>query len=166
MCCDGTLYDHAKVYEDEAAQTEQAGFKVVRADPLQPVFLFPCQHLDDKCCTAYNSWRPKVCSSFFCELQKNTADGEYGEAEALDLIANAQACRTQIMETMPEGSSFPDARRRFNAVASSKEPLPPEDARLVVRMFVLDRLLDKHFRKPGKSRLPAPKVQEGRLPAL
>lgn len=161
MCCDGTLYDHAKVHEGEIAQTEQAGFKVRQVDRQRAIFLFPCHNLDDKSCTAYDSWRPKVCSSFFCELQKQTAAGKYTEAEAMGIIADAQSCRAQIMESLPEGSPFSAARQKMNAISNSNAVMAPEEARLVVRMFVLDRLLDKHFRKPEKSRLPAVDVQEG-----
>lgn len=161
MCCDGTLYDQAKVHLDEVARTEQAGFKVKQVDQRRSIFLFPCHHLDDKCCTAYDSWRPKVCSSFLCELQKQTAAGKCTEADAMSLIANALSCRAQIMESLPEGSSFSAARQQLTAIATTSAVLAPEEARLVVRMFVLDRLLDKHFRKPEKSRLPAANVQEG-----
>lgn len=164
LCCDGTLYEHAKVHEGEAAQTELAGFKVQKGDRKRSTFLFPCHNLDGKCCTAYERWRPKVCSSFFCEVQKRTAAGECTETEAMGLIANALSCRAQIMESVPKGSSFTVARQRFDSIANTSEALAPEDARLVVRMFVLERFLDKHFRKPEKSRFPATHVQENASP--
>ena len=160
LCCDGTLFEQGNVAEGEAAQTELAGFKVKKDDRQKSTFLFPCQNLDGKCCTAYERWRPKVCSSFFCEVQKRTAAGECTEAEAMGLIATAHSYRAQIMESVPEGSAFTDARRKFNAIANTRETLAPEDARLVVRMFVLDRFLDKHFHKPEKTRLPATNLQE------
>ncbi|ABD26748.1 hypothetical protein Saro_2311 [Novosphingobium aromaticivorans DSM 12444] len=154
LCCDGTVYEQAAVRPEDIAPANACGFRLFKTEQDRQVFLFPCHYLEDSACTRYDQWRPSVCGSFFCLMQKRVAEGECSEAEGFSLIERAKSLRSAVLALLKPGQHFLWARSRFDALAGAKADLAPADAQLVVRMFVLERFLDQHFRKPGKKRLP------------
>lgn len=81
-------------------------------------------------------------------------DGDITESDALERIANALKAREQLLALLDEGETISDARARFTHMARYRGTLAPADARFVVLMFAFERMLDAHFRKPRKGRLP------------
>lgn len=154
MCCDGTVHDFAFLQEDDVAPASACGFQTYYRSDGTPAMALPCHYLEGNACQRYDEWRPSICGDYMCRLQKRTAAGECDESEALGIIANAKASRKQVEELLRPGESLAQARDRFDSLAAAKEALTPDDAKLVVRIFVLDRLLDQFFRKAGKGRLP------------
>lgn len=154
MCCDGTVHDFAFLKEEDITPADACGFQTYRRGDGTPAMPLPCHYLDGATCRRYEQWRPSICGDYLCRLQKRLAAGEVSEAQALETIGITLASRTQVEELLRPGESLRQARARFDAIADSGETLSPDDARLVVRLFVLDRLLDQNFRKSGKGRLP------------
>lgn len=156
MCCDGTVYNDARLDEREVADAAAADFRTCNPASTANAFELPCHYLDGKACTIYDKWRPKVCSTYFCDLQDRAAAGDCTEAEALELIANTLGLRQRVVSVMRPGETFRQARARFDALATSGAAVSPDDAALAVRMLVLERMLDQHFRKTGEERVRAP----------
>lgn len=154
MCCDGTVHDFAFLQEEDLAPAKACGFQTYRRGDGAPAMELPCHYLEGATCRRYGEWRPSICGDYMCRLQKRTAAGECDTQEALGIIATAKASRTQVEELLKPGETLAQARDRFDSLAATNEALAPDDARLVVRIFVLDRLLDQNFRKAGKGRLP------------
>jgi hypothetical protein len=154
MCCDGTVHDFAFLQEEDMAPASACGFKTYRREDGTPAMSLPCHYLDGTACQRYGEWRPSICGDYLCRLQKRTAAGECDEQEALGIIATAKTSLAQVEELLKPDETLAQARARFISLASTSEALAPEDAKLVVRLFVLERLLDQHFRKYGKGRLP------------
>jgi uncharacterized protein len=155
MCCDGTIYDVAIMREGDRESAEACGFRTTTAADGREAFQLPCHYLSGTACTRYSHWRPSTCGKFMCSTQVRANSGEVSEEEALALIATARKARDAVLALLPAGETLTDARTRFQALAASDKSLHPQDARLVVQMFALERMLDQHFRKPGKGRLPA-----------
>lgn len=156
MCCNGTVYDDARLETEEADAAAAAGFSTCMPSVAGGTFALPCHYLDGNACTIYDKWRPNVCSSYFCSLQDRTAAGECTEAEALELIATTLALRQRVTSVMRPDETFREARARLDTLAKGGVALSPDDAALAVRMLVLERMLDKHFRKRGEERVRAP----------
>lgn len=154
MCCDGTVHDFAVLKEEDIIPADACGFQTYRRGDGTAAMRLPCHYLDGAACRRYDLWRPSICGDYLCRLQKRAAKGEVSEEQAFETIATTRASRAQVEELLRPGESLRDARTRFDAIAESGETLSSDDARLVVRLFVLDRLLDQNFRKPGKGRLP------------
>lgn len=154
MCCDGTVHDFAFLQEEDVAPASDCGFKTYRREDGTPAMSLPCHYLDGTACQRYGEWRPSICGDYLCRLQKRTAAGECDEQEALDIIAKAKASLAQVEELLKPGETLAQARARFISLAKTREPLEPNEAKLVVRLFVLERLLDQQFRKLGKGTLP------------
>jgi len=154
MCCDGTVHDFAFLQEEDMAPAGACGFQTYRRADGTPAMQLPCHYLDGAACRRYDQWRPSICGDYMCRLQKRTAAGEVTEAQALETIGITLASRAQVEALLRPGETLAQARARFDAIAESGDTLSPDDAKLVVRLFVLDRLIDQHFRKPGKGRLP------------
>ncbi|MFM6828923.1 MAG: hypothetical protein ACKOVA_01095 [Novosphingobium sp.] len=154
MCCDGTIFDVAVMREGDAEAAKACGFQTTVADDGREAFKLPCHHLSGTACTRYDLWRPSTCGKFQCTTQKRALDDDIAEDEALAHITSALQARDAVLALLPSGETLSDARTRFQDLAASSSTLAPQDARLVVRMFAFERLLDQHFRKPGKGRLP------------
>ncbi|MBB4612566.1 hypothetical protein [Novosphingobium taihuense] len=154
LCCDGTLYEDAKIRDDEVASVEGIGLKTGRNAEGHATFLFACHYLDGACCTRYDQWRPSVCGKYFCRLQEKVRRNELAEDQAFDKIATARRLAADVKKALPTGMPIFEARHHFARLAARQPDLTPEEARFVVKMFVLERFLDAEFRKPDKGHLP------------
>jgi hypothetical protein len=63
LCCDSTLFPHAKVEADEPLLPGQ---EEIHKDGKR-LFKLPCPYFDG-CCTVYHKQRPSVCGAFKCTL--------------------------------------------------------------------------------------------------
>lgn len=154
MCCDGTVHAFARIQVADIEPAQDAGFAPYATPDGLPAFPLPCHYLDGAACRRYVDWRPSICGDYFCKLQKRLATDECTETEALQLIANTLSAREQVQAVLPSATTLNDARERYGELASSKQALAPADARLVVRLFMLERLLDLHFRQESLVPLP------------
>ena len=154
MCCDGTVHAFARIQAADVEPAQAAGFAPYDTPDGLPAFPRPCRYLDGAACRRYMDWRPSICGDYFCKLQKRVATDECAEDEAFQLIANALSARKQVQAVLPSCTTLEHARKRYSELASSRQALAPEDARLVTRLFMLERLLDLHFRQASLVPLP------------
>jgi uncharacterized protein len=153
MCCDGTVYNVARLEQAEVARAAAEGFRTCNSEFGHDAFNLPCHYLSGTACTIYQAWRPGVCSSYFCAVQDKARDGEMTEAQALEIIARTLDCRDQVLAAKRPDETLAQARVRFAAITAAKDAIAPQDAKFVVQMFVLEKMLDQHFRKQGEERL-------------
>lgn len=154
LCCDGTLHGYAVINSEEVADTEAIGLATFTTTAGASAFAFPCQYLEGKACTRYEAWRPSICGDYFCRVQYRAASGELTEAQAIDLVNQARALRDEVDLLLPPGMPMVEARDHFQKLAADRSKLGPQEAKFVVRMFVMERLLDSEFRGKGAGHLP------------
>jgi Fe-S-cluster containining protein len=137
FCCDGALFGHVPVHDDEAAAlpaplvaVERAG-KKTRLAFLQPCAAFRAQ------CTVYDA-RPKVCRTYRCELLKAVEAGERTLEEAHAIVARVQERRTDIERRV--GEPFELAKRSLVLNAG-------RDVDAFLTLLAVEKDLDAHFRK-------------------
>lgn len=153
MCCNGALFDWVRVPADELARLPAASF-AARGDARGSGFAQPCPMLDGNLCSAY-AVRPACCRKFECNLLRQHKAGAVSRNEALATIASARQLLADVRALLGAGESLPDARARWTRWFAAKargEALAqsPEEAAFVVRMTLLNRFLDRHFRKDSK----------------
>src|SRR5215471_15482426 len=69
LCCDGTIFTHARLYESEREFTESLGMKVgERPDGGGLGAVLPCPNFVDGCCSLYSVRRPAICGDYQCAL--------------------------------------------------------------------------------------------------
>lgn len=155
LCCDGTVYEDAKIRDDEIEDVERIGLTSTRSANGEATFRFPCPYLEQACCTRYDQWRPSVCGKYFCSLQEKASRGELTEQQAFAKVAMARQLVAEVKTMLPPGMPIVEARHHFTRLAARQPNITPSESRFIVRMFVLERFLDQEFRKPNKGHLPA-----------
>lgn len=83
-CCDGTLFAHGALKDDEVQGANEAGL-IVRERDGKSEFAQPCARLDGRCCAVYPS-RPSTCVRFRCVVLKRLDAGEIEFDEAMKLV--------------------------------------------------------------------------------
>lgn len=102
LCCDGTIFDHARlVPEDDLARLEAGGF-IVLPTKTGTGFALPCHHQQDRICTLYQQWRPTVCHTFRCRLLRRFDAGEIDLAEAHVTITRTTELADRVWAQMRE----------------------------------------------------------------
>jgi uncharacterized protein len=95
MCCDGTLFRHAKILDEaDKKAAAELGLTITKDKEHQPYFLQPCPCFKTYC-TVYEN-RPKVCISFFCPPLLKAQKGLISFEEANTIIQSALTLRAEI----------------------------------------------------------------------
>jgi hypothetical protein len=142
FCCDRTLFDVARVYDDEKLwgvfeerETEVKG---------QRYFKLPCPHFDTKC-TIYDQNKPRICSSFRCKLLKDVEANEVTSGEALQIIEQVKTQRDDLMNSWL-GHGFEKSTFRevyYKSVRDEEENVPDE---IKFKANLLEIQLTKYFK--------------------
>lgn len=149
MCCDGTLFEYVEIEDSERAQV--ASLFDLKDGAKGPVFLQPCPHAVARVCTVYHS-RPATCRAYRCKTLIALEAGEIAPAEALRRVDEALHARETLRPFMTEGETMFQARQRRATIAA--EPVrAPGALQLVLKLTALDLMLDRYFRKQGKTML-------------
>jgi len=137
FCCDGTLFGHVPVSDDEApslpaplAAVEREGGKT-RLAFLQPCAAFRAQ------CTVYEA-RPKTCRTYRCELLKAVEAGTHAAEDAAAIIARVHERREAIERRV--GEPFDTAKRSLVLNAA-------RDVDAFLTLLAVEKDLDAYFRK-------------------
>lgn len=150
LCCDGTLFDHAKAEEEELARLEAAGMDVFRGeDSLR--FRQPCPAYKGACCSIYAD-RFATCRSFRCALLRRLEAGEVDLGQAQETVRTAKELLARVEAHSP-GSRQRHARRALVAEreAALRRSPDPDTARAYLDLVALGELLDTRFRNPKKT---------------
>lgn len=149
MCCDGTLFEYVEIEPDERAQVSSL-FDLTDGEK-GPVFLQPCPHTVARVCTAYDN-RPATCRAYRCKTLIALETGDITRPEALRRVEEALHARETVRPFMTEGETMFRARQRRAAIASEPERVPGA-LQFVLKLTALDLMLDRYFRKQGKTML-------------
>jgi len=160
LCCDGVLYDHAKVAPGEEERMVAAGLEVFDQGSDR-VFRQPCPHSSCGGCTIYET-RFQICHSFECKLLRSVKGGECSSVEAHEKIAAAKRLLDKVVTMDPQARSAGGRQKLRSCLAEMlRDPLAVADgtpARRLLAIVALDSFLKRWFRlaheKPPKSNAP------------
>ena len=148
MCCNGALYDEVPTQEAERRALALLGFEF-HTSGADVVFDQPCRMLVERCCTVYAA-RPQRCRAFRCVLLEAHEEGRVTREEALERIATARQLLDAVMTQLPAGQSIREARALWKDQAEATgdiEALRTQGAQLMLAWVMLNRFLDRHFRR-------------------
>ncbi|NWF35521.1 YkgJ family cysteine cluster protein [Mariprofundus sp. KV] len=95
MCCDGTLFGHANIKNDDDLKLASSlGLNTLQKNG-RDTFELPCHHFSSKC-TIYGEKRPNICGAFFCQPIRDIKNGRCDLSEANDLVSRAVKLREQF----------------------------------------------------------------------
>jgi Fe-S-cluster containining protein len=162
MCCNGALFDYGELEEHECGPAAEAGLSLSRVKD-KPRFQIPCSRLVENRCTAYAA-RPGTCRSYACQMLKKFEAGEVSGDDALARVHEAQGLIARIKRLLPDGMDLGAARnqwKRAGKAAEDGETSEPFGAELTLNLFMLNRLLDRHFRKAHQRTMSSWLVEDG-----
>lgn len=156
MCCNGALFDWVRAPADELARLPAAAF-TAHQDSKGSGFAQPCPLLEGSLCSAY-AIRPGGCRKFECNLLRRHKAGAVSRDEALEVIASARQLLGGVRGLLEPGESLPAARARWKRWFAKRAdgeagPQAPAQAAFLLRMTMLNRFLDRHFRKDSKKQM-------------
>ena len=163
ICCSGAIFDYGDLSEAETSTVEKAGLRVTRING-KARFHLPCPRFADNRCTVYEV-RPAVCRAYQCELLKGYLAGEVSAEEAQGRIAEAHALIGQVRETMPEGKDLASVREdwaRDHGEGAAAGASASADPQRTLSLFMLNRFLDRYFRKAHQRMMSGWEVEERR----
>lgn len=149
MCCDGTLFAYVEVAEDERAAVQQ--LFTLHAGTEGPIFHQPCSYNRDRKCTVYDD-RPRTCRAYRCKTLSALRSGEIEAPEASRRVVETQRALAGIRPLLQDGETISNARTRRAAAAADPER-PSADMPFILKLTALDMMLDRYFRKAGKTML-------------
>lgn len=148
MCCDGTLFRRAKIYDGEVDEIRESGLEILE-DENATFFRLPCRHNHCGACQIYDR-RFHVCRTFFCALYKRQAAGEISMADARNVVATALSIRDRVTENEPRARMHIDRHAMRNELAERLATASPAErpaiGRQLIELISLDTYLDRHFR--------------------
>lgn len=145
-CCDGTMFSHVELLDDEA---ERLGHLfIVEKRPSRPVFHQPCPHSVEQHCQVYAD-RPRICRTFRCKTLKALRKGEVESAEAFRRVTEMLQAREQLKPLLLADETLKQARERRQTIAANPA-LAATHATFLLRLTAFDLLLDRYFRNPGE----------------
>lgn len=159
LCCDGTLYDRAKVAPGEEATLEALGLQL-EAIGERTYFRQPCRFQSCGCCTNYAD-RWTVCRSFRCALLRRYQAGEIGLDEAKATITTALELIDAVREHDP-GAGIVGERRRLRRKLAEQVQSGNDHGwagRRLINIIALDTFLERWFR--NKKAQPPPDAELG-----
>lgn len=153
LCCDGTLFNHARIQESEPLETGYSFETFVRR---RPGFRLPCTYLKNRVCSIYDQRPYSICASFRCKLLRAVNSGNVKYADALKTINEVIALKTriesQILEHHPEnkGDSLPRKLKQFKlhfADAMNDVEIRKKFGYIFLSYFILNMKLSTSFKK-------------------
>lgn len=137
FCCDGSLFGHVPIGDDEAERLPAPLVAVPReGKKTRLAFVQPCAAFVATC-TVYGE-RPKICRTYRCELLKAVEDGEQTYETAHAIVARVHERRRSIEERV--GEPFDSAKRSLVLNAS-------RDVDAFLTLLAVEKDLDAHFRR-------------------
>lgn len=133
LCCDGTLFTHVALTDEES---RRLGFDGVLRQP--------CENLKADCRCAVYAMRPKGCARFVCMLGRALEDKEVPFEEAVELVNEARRLREHIDALIPgELPAIPRARRYEAHGTDSELAVKVREARRALEAFTLRHFLGR-----------------------
>ena len=149
MCCDGTLFAYVEVAEDERAKVQE--LFTLHLGKEGPIFHQPCNYNRDRKCAVYDD-RPRTCRAYRCKTLSAFRSGEITAPEASRRVAETQRALEGIRPLLQDGETISNARTRRAAAAAAPDR-QKADMPFILKLTALDLMLDRYFRKAGKTML-------------
>jgi hypothetical protein len=145
LCCDGTLYDRAKVAPGEEETLAALGLQLEQAAD-RTYFLQPCRFHDCGRCTNYPQ-RWTVCRTFRCALLRRYQAGEVSLDEARGAVATAHELVAAVSAADPGAKIVGERRRLRRRLADELQSGSDRGgARRLLNIVALDTFLERWFR--------------------
>ncbi|MBV9930686.1 MAG: YkgJ family cysteine cluster protein [Alphaproteobacteria bacterium] len=150
LCCNGALYDHAKVTDEERDRLAGAG--IVGTDPAG--LSLPCSAYRGGACQVYAD-RPSACRTFRCRLLRALDDGDVPLATALETVAKAKQLLRRGAEAGADLSTLA-ARQRIRRAGpdggQQEAAAKARAARIYVEAVAVGLFLERHLRNDKDAR--------------
>lgn len=141
FCCDGSLFGHVPIGDDEAERLPAPLVAVPReGEKTRLAFLQPCAAFGATC-TVYGD-RPKTCRTYRCELLKAIEAGTQTYETAHTIVARVRERRVEIERRV--GEPFEQAKRSLVLNAS-------RDVDAFLTLLAVEKDLDAYFRKHAEN---------------
>jgi len=153
LCCDGTLFNHARIKETEPLET---GYSFQTFTQKHRAFKLPCSYLKDKVCSIYDHRPYAVCESFRCKLLRSVISETVSYTDAIKIINEVTVLKAkiekQILEYHPEntGDSLPHKMKEFEAhfvETMNDVQFRKKYGKMLLDFFILKKKLSDSFRK-------------------
>ena len=153
LCCDGTLFNHAKIKENEPSLTGYS-FEIIERE--KRAFKLPCAYLKETVCSIYLERPYSVCESFRCKLLRSVISENVSNTDAMKIIDDTIALKTkielQLLEHHPEntGDTLPVKMEEFKAHFAgdmSDVEFRRKYGKIILNFFMLNKILNESFRK-------------------
>ena len=149
LCCNGVLYGHVDVPNDEVDELVALGFAIHR-DTERPTFQQPCPMLRGTLCSVYAD-RPSTCRKYRCALLTRYQNEELSLEESISIVAKAKELVREVNEGLPANATLRTLRNERSANFAGIESVAENDraqfTRRHLRLAMLERFLDRYFRK-------------------
>jgi uncharacterized protein len=155
LCCDGTLFPCTELPSAEETDAARAvGLNVVPYRGRN-VFWQPCPAYRDCVCTVYAS-RPRCCLEFRCELLKNLEQGHISQEAAHEIVRSTLVAKKAMLELADAPSATHPPLRALIRTCTENSKERAAHARLFFNFMVLEKYLDRFFRKKPQFSSPGP----------
>jgi Fe-S-cluster containining protein len=153
MCCDGTLFNHANIKENEPSVT---GYSFEIIENVKRTFKLPCAYLKETVCSIYKERPYDICESFQCKLLISLRTEKKSFVDAMKIINETITLKTkiesQLLEYHPEntGDRLPSKMKEFNAHFAgtmSDVEFRRKYGKILLDFFMLNKILNDSFRK-------------------
>lgn len=138
ICCSGTLFNRAVVYEGEHERLLALGFSVTEVDGDR-VFPLRCVQLSGTLCTVYPD-RPLACRTYRCATLRAFEALEIDRPEADRRVVTTKAAIADLHVTLGDGS-IAELKQQLTAGT----PVAPE---LKLQLGIVELLLGRYFKLP------------------
>jgi hypothetical protein len=100
MCCDGSLFSHGVLIDDEVDLARSLRMDVFQSG--EGVFRFrqPCECFQHGSCSVYDQAKPNVCSTYRCELLNGCAAGTIDLESCRDVVGWMQGLKHELEAEM------------------------------------------------------------------
>ena len=154
LCCDGTLFAFARLYESEREFTESLGLEVAeRPGGAGLGAVLPCPRFVDGCCSLYTVPRPAICGDYQCALLTGYVAGTRRLDEVLPVVQLVRSLTRELEVEMgiPAGAYTRSGVLQYLAeiepwiVAPGAPTVPQELVRFLGAFSRLNLLGVKYF---------------------
>lgn len=145
FCCDGTLFNHARLHnEDDMQLLAEQGIELLDGKR----FRLPCAAFQQRACQIYEN-RFQICRTFQCELLKAVTNSTISQPFATAIVLE---CREQFnkINRLLAHANVPMPLAQISAHLNELQSHLPKKQQTELRLafYSLQYLLDKHFRRP------------------
>ncbi len=148
LCCTGVIHDAGVLDADEVAPAGELGLALL-PESVRAGWSFPCPALQGTLCGIFGR-RPRCCSRYRCQVLVELMDGNLAFDEAAARTRHAMQLYADMLAARPDYLSIYDTK-----VMAKNGLFTPALREVVEKAMVLQRYVDRYFRKPNEEKLLA-----------